>query len=400
VRICVVGNFSGRNAGDAAILGGLLRDLTEAYGRFSYDIPTINPDFVRRSYVGHDVNAVGLLPWNLSAKILGWPIIRSILRSDLVLVTDAILFDRQLFNPLYNYLFTMSLVLPLARSTKIPDILYNVSLGPARTGAGKACLRRVLDAANEIILRDEESLGEVPAGGTYSGRIRRGADCALSVAPPQREVVDRIIEAEDLRAGGRPYLTCNINSYIDVFVRGRGERVGIEEFAALMGEAINDFMSRIDANVVFVITQPMDTKITRLVMSHVTDVSRMRLVTNSKYTYQELVGVFSQAEIHVGMRTHSLILASSVCTPVVGILSTPKNRGYMRSIRQEARMIEFEDLTARGLADRVWETWSGRAAIREELTPIIEGEKRKAAAAAEYLRPYLGHAGARRATAR
>jgi polysaccharide pyruvyl transferase WcaK-like protein len=395
MRVCVIGNFSGRNAGDAAILGGLLKDLTEAYGPVSWDVPTINPDFVRRSYTGFDVDPIGLLPWNLSIKILGWPIVRSILRSDLVLVTDAILFDRKLLNPLYNYLSTMALVLPMAQARGIPVVLYNVSLGPARTKIGKACLKRVLDAATEIILRDEESLGEVPAGGGYEKRIHRGADCALSVTPPEKNVVEQIIQAEDLRAGGRPYLTCNINSYIDVFVHGRGERVGIEDFAALMGEAINDFMARIDANVVFVITQPMDTKITRLVMSHVKDMSRVRLVANSKYSYEELTGIFSQAEIHVGMRTHSLILASSVCTPVVGILSTPKNRGYMRSIRQEERMIEFDDLTARGLAHRVWQTWVRRAAIREHLGPIIAGEKRKAAAAARFLNPYMSVASSR-----
>jgi polysaccharide pyruvyl transferase WcaK-like protein len=389
MRICVIGNFSGRNAGDAAILGGLLQDITAAYGPVAYDVPTINPGFVRRQYAGYDVEPLGMLPWNLSVKILGLPIFRSVLRSDLVLVTDAILFDRQLFNPLYNYLSTMALVLPLARSRGIPVVLYNVSLGPARTPIGRKCLKRVLDAANEIILRDEESLGEIPPGGGYEARIRGGADCALSVAPPSREAVDRIVAAEVMRAGGRPFLTCNINSYIDVFVRDRGTRVGIEEFAALMGEAINDFMTRIDANVVFVITQPMDTKITQLVMSHVRDVPRTRLVTNTKYSYAELAGIFSQAEMHVGMRTHSLILASSVSTPVVGILSTPKNRGYMRSIRQDARMIEFDDLSAAGLAERVWQTWQNRQAIRDELAVIIAGEKRKAAAAARFLEPYM-----------
>ena len=115
-RICVIGNFSGRNAGDAAILQGLLKDVTAVYGPLRFDVPTINTDFVARQYGEFDVNPVGLMPWNLSIKILGLPIVRSILRSDLILVTDAILFDRKLFNPLFNYLSTMALVLPLAKS--------------------------------------------------------------------------------------------------------------------------------------------------------------------------------------------------------------------------------------------------------------------------------------------
>jgi polysaccharide pyruvyl transferase WcaK-like protein len=197
------------------------------------------------------------------------------------------------------------------------------------------------------------------------------------------------VAAEGMQSGGRPFVTCNINSYIDVFVRDRGTRVGIEQFAELMGEAINDFMARIDANVVFVITQPMDAKITQLVISHVRDVQRVRLVTNTKYSYAELAGIFSKAEMHLGMRTHSLILASSVNTPIVGILSTPKNRGYMRSIRQDKRMIEFTDLSAAGLAECVWQTWQSRQEIRDELAVIIAGEKHKAAAAARFLEPYM-----------
>jgi polysaccharide pyruvyl transferase WcaK-like protein len=388
-RICVIGNFSGRNAGDAAILGGLLKDVTAACGPVRFDVPTINPDFVHDQYPTFPVHAVGLLPWHLSIKIFGVPIVRSILRSDLVLVTDAILFDRNLFNPLFNYLSTMALILPMAKARGIPTVLYNVSLGPAQTRMGRACLRRVLDASDKIILRDTESLGELPVGGGYESRVLSGADCALSTEPAAADVIDRIVREEDLLAGGRPFLTFNVNSYIDVFVRNRGERIAIVEFAALMGETVRRLLAKIDANIVIVVTQPMDLKITNKVLAHVGDKSRIRLVSNLKYSYGELTGIFSRAEMHVGMRTHSLILASSVNTPIVGIIATPKNRGYMRSIRQDERMVEFEDLTADSLTQKILRTWQARHGIRNELAPIIAGEKRKAAQAAEYLRPYL-----------
>ena len=388
-RYCVVGNFSGRNAGDAAILGGLLKDITAAYGPASFDVPTINPAFVRRQYAGFDVRPVGLLPWNLSVKIFGLPIIRSILRSDIVLVTDAILFDRKLFNPLYNYLSTMALVLPLARKKGIPVVLYNVSLGPAATRFGRVCLKRVLDSSSEIILRDTESLSEIPDGGGYEARIRKGADSALSTEPAPPDRIDDIIRRENLLAGSGRYLTFNVNSYIDVFVRARGKRTGTMDFVELVRSAINSLMKEIDANIAFIVTQPMDTEINNLVVSGIQDQSRVRVLANPTYTYEELTGIFSRAEIHVGMRTHSLILASSVGTPVVGIIATPKNRGYMRSIRQDERMIEFDDLSSESLAERVLTTWNSRDRIRIEMAPIMAAEKEKAANAARFLEPYL-----------
>ena len=80
----LLATFPAANAGDAAILGGLLKDVTAAYGPMKFDVPTINPGFVRRQYPEYDVEPVGMLPWNLSVKIFGLPIIRSIRRSDLV----------------------------------------------------------------------------------------------------------------------------------------------------------------------------------------------------------------------------------------------------------------------------------------------------------------------------
>jgi polysaccharide pyruvyl transferase WcaK-like protein len=397
-RVCVVGNFSGRNMGDAAILGGLLKDVTNAYGRLAFDVPTINPGFVRRQYPGFDVDPIGLLPWNLSVKIFGLPIVRSIMRSDLVLVTDAILFDRKLFNPLFNYLSTMALVLPLAKRWKIPVVLYNVSLGPARTPAGRYCLRRVLDASEQIILRDAESLTEIPADGGYGAKVRTGADCALSIDPPSASEIDRIVAAEDLQANGKPFITFNVNSYIDVFVRSRGKRTGVDDFSAMMARSIDAILQRFDRNICIVVTQPMDMAITNNVLSRVADRSRIRLISNIKYSYAELAGVFSRAEIHVGMRTHSLILASSMVTPIVGIIATPKNRGYMRSIQQDARMIEFDDISSEVVTERVIETWQNRDAIRAELAPIIKEEKVKARRATEFLAPYLS-AGGRSAVA-
>src|SRR6266540_1456353 len=182
LRVTVIGNFSGRNAGDAAILGGLLRDITETYPhrRLRFDVPTINPGFVRNTYAEYPVRPVSLLPTSLSLKILGVPIVRSVLGADLVLVTDAILFDRKLYNPLFNYLHTLSWVLPWGARRGVPIVLYAVSLGPVTTAAGRTCLTQVLRATCRLIVRDRPSraLARELAPGAPMPIV--AADCALS----------------------------------------------------------------------------------------------------------------------------------------------------------------------------------------------------------------------------
>src|SRR5512136_2594472 len=144
-KINVLGNFSGRNAGDAAILGGLLQDISAIYPDVEFSVPTINAAFVRKNFSAYNIRPVPLMPWNFSAKIFGLPVFREALNADIILVTDAILFDRKLYNPLFNYLWTLSLVLPRAWKKGTPVVLYNCSLGPIRTAAGHKALQQILD---------------------------------------------------------------------------------------------------------------------------------------------------------------------------------------------------------------------------------------------------------------
>jgi polysaccharide pyruvyl transferase WcaK-like protein len=391
-RICVIGNFSGRNAGDAAILDGLMADIYQLSRNVVFDVPTINPGFVRRQYPGLPVEPRGLLPWNLSVKIFGWPILASITRSDVVLVTDAILFDRKLFNPLYNYLSTLALVLPWARHRGKPVILYNVSLGPVSTRPGIACLQRVLNAANHVVVRDQESLEICARAGIALKGAEEGADCALNVAATRGGDLDRIFDREALCAPGEPFLTVNINSYLDVFLQ-RARRTGEADFIQLMATTIDRLIEDLKVRVVFTETQPMDLPLANQVFAAVRHPESIRMIDNRTYSHRDLAGVFARAQMHIGMRTHSLILASAMHTPLVGIICTPKNRGYMRSIQQEARMIEFDHFTADNFLGLCKSTWTQRHEIRAELGRIIPREQEKARRTARLLSPYLGETG-------
>lgn len=384
--VCVIGNFSGRNAGDAAILGGLLEDVHRLFPAAAFSVPTIKPSFVRRQYADYPVRPVGLLPWNLSVKIFGIPLWRALRAARLALVTDAILFDRKLLNPLYNYLSTMALALPAARRRGVPVVLYNVSLGPVRTRLGEHCLQRVLAASDLVITRDRESADLCRRLSPNGPRPVAGADCALNVRPADAARIDELIAAKRLGFGERPVVTFNVNSYLDVFLQGRATAA---EFAPLMASVMDRAIAELDVNVVVVTTQPMDLDITRRVLERVRHRERVSHIANGEVDYREIAGLLGRAELHVGMRTHSLILAAAMGTPVVGLLCTPKNRGFLESIRQQERMVDFEGLTAERLFGVIRDSWSRRATLRAELAPIIAGQKELARAAAERLRPYL-----------
>jgi polysaccharide pyruvyl transferase WcaK-like protein len=391
-KICVLGNFSGRNMGDAAILGGLLEDVSSLYPDTLFIVPTIKPSFVRRAYSRYKVRPVSLMPWNLSLKILGIPVFTSTLRSDLILVTDAILFDRRLYDPTHNYLLTLSYVLPLAHRRGIPIILYNMSLGPVKTRVGTSRLRRVLSCCDLIITRDAESQDLARRLGVGEERLRLGADCALNIAPSSDERLREIMRRERFWTDGKPIVGFNINSYLDADVRDGGTGIDHDYVLRVMSAVIDRAISTFDVNALLVITQPMDMAISSQLARRVSHPERIKSISNKEHSPGDLAAVLSRCAIITAMRTHCLILASAMGTPVAGIVSYPKNRGYLRSIDMQDRLLEFDAFSENDLWQLVERTWRDRDELRRRLRPAIEREKARARRSAELLRPYITRA--------
>jgi polysaccharide pyruvyl transferase WcaK-like protein len=388
-KINVLGNFSGRNAGDAAILGCLLHDISARYENLQFLIPTINTRFVHQTYSQYNIKPISMMPWHLSVKILGFPALRATLNSDLVLVTDAILFDRKLYNPLFNYLWTLSFILPKAQAKGIPVVPYNCSLGPVRSVAGKACLKRVVDSASLVILRDQESMELLQRENISHPRIAEGADCALNAEPADENRFLEICKKEDLFSNRRPVIGFNVNSYVDAFVRQDGKTFGRENLVDLYAETVDRTIETHDVDVIFIETQHMDMGIANEVLPKIRHRDRVRILSNRAYSYRDLCAVLMRLDLFVGMRTHSLILSSAMSIPPVGIVTYPKNRGYMRTIGMEKNLVEFHDLSAERLMEKIDVAFKQREEIKATMIPRVEREKEKARGSADLLKEYL-----------
>ena len=113
------------------------------------------------------------------------------------------------------------------------------------------------------------------------------------------------------------------------------------------------------------------------------------MISNETYTYEDITGLLQRVELHVGLRTHTLIFCASVCTPMINISSYPKSLGFMRSIGQEDKFISFDNLNPDYVVDQVRQVWAQRTEIRTALGPVVAEEKRKARDSAGYLSRYL-----------
>ena len=91
--VCLLGSAAGRNAGDAALISGIMEAIDLRLQRqLLYRIPTLFPSFVEEAYRHNRVEAVNVMPWTGSLKLFGWPTYKAVTQSDLSLVFDAVLF--------------------------------------------------------------------------------------------------------------------------------------------------------------------------------------------------------------------------------------------------------------------------------------------------------------------
>ena len=386
-QITVLGNNSGRNAGDAAILGNLLRDVSDEFSDILFKVPTTHPRFIRDHFGEFNVKPVPLLPWYGALKNFGLPLVVAMLNTDLILICDNILFDRKFYNPLFNNLASISLVAPFCKRRNIPIVMYNCSIGPIDFPYGKKALQKVLDASDLVITRDRQTGELLDQLELRYPELIQHADCALNTEPTAGAQLQRIIETEGLFQNPNGTVGFNVNAYIDNW-----SMTGVysqDDFCRVVGESVDRIIEAFDVDVLFVCTQIMDLENTGRCIGYSGHKDRIKVVSNKTYTYQDLAALLGRLELHIGLRTHTLIFCAAVGTPMVDISSYPKSRGFMRTIGQEDRFIAFENLNPDHILSVVGDVWDHRAGIREAMQPTVMEEKRKASASAKLLRKYL-----------
>ncbi|MFT5123009.1 MAG: polysaccharide pyruvyl transferase WcaK-like protein [Verrucomicrobiales bacterium] len=374
-RITLLGSSSGRNAGDAALIGSIMDSVDETLGRrITYEIPTICPSYITDQY-DNDTVPIGMMPWHASVKMLGIPTYRSVMRTDLTLIFDAILFDRSLYNPLFNFMWTLDKILPAAKKKGKQFGYFNVGTGPVNTPAGKAILRRLSDQADFITTRDIASEGILAEVGVTNPLRVITADAAVRLKASPEERVREIYQEIGLDPD-QEILAINVNRYIDTWADdGKRESMGAEKFSDTFAKAIDIVVKELNVPVLFVNTQHHDVPIAQAVVDKMQKLTPTKLCNNTTYNHYEIKGVLGKASLLFGMRLHANILGSSAMTPIVGLNYQPKVKFYFDLLGLDEYTMSFDNFSVEGLAAHMQKGWAERDHIRgllEERIPRLQ----------------------------
>ena len=375
-RITVLGNFSGRNAGDNAILGNLLNDFHSKISDVVFLIPTLNRQFIIESFGHYPVRPVSLMPWNLTLRNFGWPMFKAMTDTDLILITDNILFDRKFNNPLVNYLKSIAFFSGFAKKKTIPIVPYNASIGPINTRDGAKALQKALDACPLVISRDYQAVELIENLRLKCPTIIFGADSALNTMPVSNERLGEITEKFDLFRNPNGTIGLNVNSYLNNW--NKKGSLNKDDFCKTIASTADQLINKLHVNVLFVVTQIMDESITRECIKIMKNQSRVKLVSNKHLNFRELATLLGKVDVHAGMRTHTLIFSAAMGTPMISINTYPKSAAFMKTIGMDDWTINVDEISKERLFQIIELAWHNRSETGEKMNPLVSLEKKKA----------------------
>jgi len=332
MRIGIIGNYGNDNNGDEAILTGIVKQLTE---RLSIDKDNIvifsnRPENTIKRY---GISSVPLLhkKGNLFYSVLetlrkSFPIMKQL---DLLIIGGGgLLMDMYKRDaPLYA---TLGI---LGHYAGCKVVIYGVGAGPIRTKAGAFFIRQLLNKADQISVRDDDSKILLESLGIKK-KIHTIGDPALFLAGTHRKKTSSI---QKVAVTAVPYYsreywpTPDDQKYANYLL---GMAQNLDRLIEDKGVTVTFFSTK----------YPQDVKVTKDIVALMKYKEQTTVIDRNIYP-NEIISICESHDLVIGTRLHSLILSIVAHTPVIGIGYHQKVQHFLSKIGEINHFIDIERLS-------------------------------------------------------
>ncbi len=266
-------------------------------------------------------------------------------------------------------------MLKLAISAKIPVMLYANGIGPVKKEKNRKMAAKILNKADVITLRDENSLKEAESMGVTAQKFVT-ADPALSMNGVDRKTATKLLKEEGISPDEK---------LLGISVRDWKECD--ETFWTSFIKQTDEICEKYGLTPVFIpLKKPEDEEFSCKLQEKLRTKS---YVLKNTYTAEEIVGIFGVCELIIGMRLHSLIYASAVTTPAIGISYDPKVSGFVDYIGT-CRSLELDEIKSGKLANTADSIMDDYDTVKQKLKEknefFIEKTKETAKTAMKFIK--------------
>jgi polysaccharide pyruvyl transferase WcaK-like protein len=229
----------------------------------------------------------------------------------------------------------------------VPVYLWGHTIGPFETRTGKKIVARLLEAATQVIVRDELSLQTVHALAPYAN-AQIAPDFGFDVLPEP-------LPNQHLSASwGRYVALVPRKPFFD------DQNVRTEFLLDQLAEFVQGLLREGEVDTVALVAQvigPSEVEDDRIVVRKLADKiddTRVHVVESGLHGPSEFSGFYARAEAVVAVRLHGAILAMTGGTPALAVAYfTGKTSGVMEGLGLSDSWVEFDDCTKENL-DKWW----------------------------------------------
>lgn len=307
-EILVSGYYGFYNAGDEAILAGMIRAVRELAPDTVFTVISGKAAYTRNL---HGVTAISRGDYKQIWQAMG--------RADLFISGGGTLLqDITSSKSLSYYLGLMT----MAKLRRRPVMIYAQGAGPVHRPAGRVLIPAVVNGVDLVTTRDPESATTLRQLGVFRPKIEVTADPALSLGPSDPEWGGRLL-AEAGADLARPLIGVSVRPW----------SLG-EPMAPGLAKALDQLARETGAQIVFIPMQPV--KDMEAAQQVATLMETPAVIARGDYNYTHAQAMVARCDLLIGLRYHALVFAAMNAVPLVGLSYDPKNDAFLRLIGETA----------------------------------------------------------------
>ncbi len=331
-KVVISGYYGYDNIGDEAILEAMLYDFKSFLSPEKIIVLSNNPGCVLKQ---------GIKSYSSRSIIEN---IKAIYNADLFISGGG---------SLINDWNTLSLLVYLSRLIFATifckrSMIYAQGIGPLRNNISQNVSRWVLNRVNLITVRDEDSKELL-----YKMNVKKPvyvtSDPVFTLKPIKDAKINEILEVEGIDYS-KQLIIITIRPLL-----GKKCAVNFKETIA----SFIDYLIDKKFQVAFIQFQPnYDKDIINETIDLVRSKDKVKII--SGYNPRETMSIIGKANMVIGMRLHSLIFASIMGIPIIGIIYDPKVKNFLKTIDQLNNSFYTQNIELSKLIEMFEELWTDK----------------------------------------
>ena len=303
-HVVMSGYYGFNNTGDEAIMLSMHKNIQQMGDNYHITVLSNKPEETKEKYGIEAVYRFGVRD-----------VFHAIRKCDVLLSGGgSLLQDSTSTRSLMYYLS----ITAMAKMMRKKVMLYANGIGPVSGKRNRRLVKQVVNKADLITLREENSYEELLSMGVNPKKCFVTADPVFTMDGISDTESKALLEAEGIPMD-KPVVVVSVRNWKDM-----------DKFIGRFAEMCDTIVEKYDRNIVFLGMQmPHDITVSEKVRAKM---KQNAYILKNNHSPYEVMGIISQADFILSMRLHTLIFAARQRVPLIGFIYDPKIEYYLEKL--------------------------------------------------------------------